>query len=183
MRINVSIILSLITLLLLSSFSCAEVQNGVEKKLHKASESIKSSANYKLITASLFGQIRPRANITKEELTTEEIDKKVHTYVSEKYAPVLIKNYSQIYLSMKQQGKDFTDCNSPIPIKESEDVLQALCYVAEGDGVKVRYMTNGYSQGWKIAAIFQFGETSGGYELIAIDIQLTDGQKVYVDGI
>lgn len=183
MRINVKSILSLVMFLLLSILSCADVQNGIEKKLHKASESIQSSSDYKLITASLFSQIRPRVNITKQALTAEEIDKKVRAYVSEKYTPVLIKNYSQIYLSMKQQDKDFTDCNSLSPINEDDDVLQALCYVAEGDGVKVKYMTNGYSKGWKTAAIFRFGKASGGYELIAIDIQLTDDQKVYVNGI
>ena len=178
------IIFAFLILILLICVSCeTQSSDKVIEKIHEASRSIKASANYNAITESLFKQIRPRADIKNKDLTSEEVDKRVRKYISEKYTPVLIKNYEQIYSTLQEEKKDFSDCKAPAPIKPNEDILTSLCINVDTSFVEIKYLTNPYSQGWKPTSIFKFVKANGEYELSSIDIQLSGDQKAYVKGI
>jgi len=176
--------LATIILILCASASLAsDVQSHIKNKLHKASENIERFSNHELINDSLYEQIRTRANITNKKLSANQIDKKVRKYVSEKYAPALVKNYELVYSELRAAKKDFSTCKNVTPIKSGEDVLKALCLKEENKTIKVQYMTNGYSQGWSKAAVFVFSDIKGVFQLISIELQFKEGTKAYVEGI
>lgn len=174
-----------ITLAVCTTSSLASDSQLEEKAaLHKVSKNIEQYSNHELISNSLYEQIRPRANITNKELSPDQIDKRVRKYVSEKYAPALINNYSKIYSEMRKANKDFTSCEKLVPIKPDEDVLKSLCLKEQNNILKVQYMTNGYSQGWSKSAVFVFRYVKGTAKLVSIELQPVDeGVKAYVEGI
>ena len=128
----------------------------VIRKLHMASKDIKQSANPDSIVDSIYKQLRPRANVTNTALSAAEIDIKVRSYISEKYAPVLINNYAQLYSQLIAAKKDFSTCEDLNPFSLTKDVLVALCVNTQAESVQVQYLTNGYGQGWRTTAIFYF---------------------------
>ncbi len=127
----------------------------VKEKIHQASASVQTSANYNAITDSLYKQIRPRADVTNESLSSEVIeDDKVRNYIAEKYTPMLLKNYEQINASLRMANKYFGDCHKPEAIKTGGDVQSSLCMNTENYLIEIRYMNNAYGQEWKIASVF-----------------------------
>tara|TARA_B100000749_G_scaffold280568_1_gene277298 strand:+ start:454 stop:999 length:546 start_codon:yes stop_codon:yes gene_type:complete len=166
-----------------STLFASDDQSELKLALHNISGNIDKFTNYELVNNSVYEHIRPRANITNKELSSKEIDDRTYKYVSEKYAPILVKNYSQIYSEMRQENKDFTQCESYTPIKPNEDILKSLCLEYLNGNVTVKYMTNGYSQGWSTAASFSFSYINGVTELTSIELQSAEGQKFYVEGI
>ena len=155
----------------------------IKNKLHFASNNFEQSVDHDSVVNSLYKQIRPRAKITKKNLGSEEIDKKVRTYVIEKYAPALIENYSHLYSKLKEEKKDFSSCNTPESIDSGKDVLISLCVEQSNNSIQVLYMTNGYGRGWSKSVVFIFKMTGNTLLLSAIELQLKEGVKTHVEGI
>lgn len=166
-----------------ASLFASNTQSKLRAEFHRAAENINQFSNLELINNSLYEQIRPRANVTNRELTSEQINQLVRKYISEKYAPALIKSYSHIYSKLKGAKKDFSSCEKLEPIKHDEEILSSLCLEEQNDTYKVQYLTNGYSQGWKKTAVYIFNYTGGAFELVSIELQLNEGTKAYVEGI
>lgn len=179
-----SLILFTFTLIFYVSGSIAsENQSGLITKLHTASENIEIFTNHESVDKSIYKQIRPRANVTNTKLSASQIDEKVRQYISEKYEPALISNYSFLYSKLKLAKKDFSSCEDLNPFNLNENVLMALCLKQENNSLRVQYMTNGYGRGWSISAIFVFEIEESSLKLSSIELQLKEGVKVYVDGI
>ena len=179
MKQLITIVLAIVPMLSLAF----ESNEQLKLNLHSSSENIEDHVNWKEINYSLYKQIRPRANITNDSLTEEQVNEKVREYVKEKYAPVLVKNYSQIYSELKSANGDFSDCNEIVPIRQGDDVLKSLCVMNEGSSVIVQYMTNGYSRGWSKSLVFVFELEDESLQLRSIDLQMDDASKAYVKGI
>jgi hypothetical protein len=169
----------------LLTYSCVSLALDADSigKLYSVSDNIEKATNYKSVVESLYQQIRPRANITNKSLSQKQVDIKVRQYITDKYAPALVMNYQHIYSQLRGNGGEFSDCGNVTPIKSGEDVLKALCLSGNNGHIKVSYMTNGYSQGWKTSAIFVFNAVNNAFQLSAIELQLKDGVKAYVEGI
>nr|BAJ06994.1 hypothetical protein [uncultured bacterium] len=155
----------------------------LKNALHKTSENIEKNADLEKIGNALYEQLRPRAKITNMELSPNEVDLKVREYVEQQYVPVFIDNYSRIYTELREAGKDFTNCKNPEPIDPESDVLKALCVEKDGEAAIVRYMTNGYSQGWSETLVFLLELEADKTTLIEILLQLREGVEAHVPGI
>ena len=174
---------SVISMLILYSNTVFSNDSTILKEIHKSSVDIENYSNNEAIQKDMFIQLRSKANITNKKLSSNEIDKKVREYISKSYAPILIKNYAQIYSEMIKENKDFSNCKNPVPIKPAKDILKALCLKEDNGNYKIQYMTNGYSQGWSVVASYLFSKAQESQKLIAIDLQLKKGIKAYVEGI
>lgn len=146
-------------------------------------ESLESNVDYPLVIESLYKQIRPRAKVTRNDLTPTQINNRVYQYITDEYSPALVGNFAYLYADMKKHNKRFSDCHTPNPINKNDDILKTLCIDSHDGDVLIRYMTNAYAQGWKDVAIFKFTKASGHYRLTAIDMLMTDKQQTYIDGI
>ena len=167
-----------------SSDSSAAVDFGsLKNAIHQASMNIEENADLIKINDALYEQLRPRANVTNMELSGSEVNAKVREYIEKNYAPVLIDNYSTIYGELRAANMDFTNCNKPKPFNPASDVLKALCIEKNNEAVDVRYITNGYSQGWSDALVFRFEIEEGKATLIKVLLQLREGVKVHVPEI
>jgi hypothetical protein len=151
--------------------------------LHKASEKIEENADSEKISEALYQQLRPRAKVTNMELSESEVDLKVREYIEQQYAPVLIDNYSQIYGELRKVNKDFTNCENPEPLDPRSDILKALCVEKDGESMRVRYLTNGYSQGWSETLVFLFDLEADKATLVQTVLQLGEGVEAYVPGM
>ena len=171
-----------LSLFFVSAFA-SESQSELTRRLHKASERISKYANNESIVESLYNQMRPRANITIATLNEKQIDDIVRGYIAKKYAPVLINNYSQIYAKLLDSKKDFSKCDNLNQFSMNANVLMALCIKQQSDSLRVQYMTNGYEKGWSISSIFIFAINENSLILSSIELQMKDGQKVYVEGL
>lgn len=149
--------------------------------LHRVSADIQRHADIAKIVDALYQQLRPRARITDPALTAALVDERVRRYVAEKYAPALIQNYAQIYGEMVATKKNFSACEHPQPFDETADVLKALCVIEGADSLRVQYLVNGYTRGWRTTAEFVF--SADGEWLQAIVIPLEEGAAVFVEGI
>lgn len=177
-------LLALFALVIFVNTSCtSDPQSELKGALHKVSENIAEFANHELIVDSLYSQMRPRANITNKSLSSDQVDKKVRTYVSEQYAPVLIKNYSQIYSELKKADKDFSSCEKLVAINPDKNFLSSLCLKEEGNLIEVQYMTKVPSKGWSKAIVFGFEYVKGVLQLVSIELQMVEGAKVHIEGI
>lgn len=164
--------------------SAFESNDGLRKQLHRLSKNIEKHVSWAAVTDSLYEQIRSRANVNNEGLTEKQINEKVRKYITEKYAPVLVKNYFQIYSQLKSENKDFSDCNNIVPIRPGEDVLKALCVRQDNSSIVVQYMTKGYAKGWSKSLVFIFESlNSKDLQLKSIKLQFNNDTKVYIEGI
>lgn len=157
--------------------------SGIIIMLHNASNNFEQSVNHESIVDSLYDQIRPRAKITNNKLSTEEIDERVRMYVTEKYAPALIGNYTHLYSKLKSEKKNFSSCDDIEPINADNDVLVSLCVKQHENIVRVQYMTNGFGRGWSKSVVFIFKPNKNTLLLSAIELQLKEGVKTHVEGI
>ncbi len=160
----------------------SDSQSELLARLHAASSDISQHVDAGAVTKSLYRQMRPRVLITSDELDPSQIDRRVEEYISGKYSPVLIENYSRLYSTMRKGGKEFSRCDKPEDFRSSEEVKMTLCVVEERDSVRVNYMTNGYGRGWTLASAFIFS-TGNEIKLVAIDLGLREDQRVRVEGI
>lgn len=177
-------LLSFFTLsLFLTSALASGTQSELVRTLHKTSESINQYVNNESIVESLYKQLRSRANITNTKLSEKQIDDIVRGYVSKKYAPALINNYSYLYSKLRDLKKDFSNCDNLDQFSMNENVLMALCIKQQSDSVQVYYMTNGHGKGWAISSIFIFAIKENLPILSSIELQIKDGQKIYVEGL
>jgi hypothetical protein len=78
---------------------------------------------------------------------------------------------------------DFTNCKKPEPFNPASDVLKALCIEKNGEAVDVRYITNGYSQGWSDTLDFRFEIEEGKATLTEVVLQLREDVKVHIPEI
>ncbi|MBV1911779.1 MAG: hypothetical protein KUG78_20975 [Kangiellaceae bacterium] len=159
------------------------VHSDITIKLHETSSNLKQHLDHESIVDSIYEQIRPRAKVTNNELSTKIIDEKVRKYIVEKYSPALIGNYEHLYLKLKSAKKDFSNCDDLKPINPNDDVLMTLCVIVKVDDIHVIYMTNGYSRGWKKTLDFIFTQTEKNLSLSSIELQMGDGVQAYVEGI
>jgi len=180
---NTKCVISLIITFTVFPVSAEELNSKINSLLHKASNNFGKSVDFGSVVNSLYEQIRPRAKITKENLSSNEIDTKVKKYVKEKYAPALIGNYSQLYSKLKSAKKDFSSCKTLEPIEPGKDVLASLCTKKIDKSIHVLYMTNGFGQGWSKSVEFIFRKSNKDLLLSAIELQLKEGVKAHVDGI
>jgi len=171
--------------ILISSIAYNTYADQVEyfTELHSISNNISQHSNFELITQSLFEQMREYVDVKNSDLSSMEIDVLVKQYIAESYAPIFVRNYSQIYSELRKENKDFSDCEDLIPFKDNVDVLQSLCLKKEGILIQVQYWTNGYKQGWSKSITYNFKKSSGLLELVSMEIPLSKNQKVHIPNL
>jgi hypothetical protein len=174
---------SLLLVVVTSDASAAVDITALKDAIHQASNNIEENVDLGKINDALYEQLRPRANVTNMELSRSEVDAKVREYVEKHYAPVLIDNYSTIYGELRAANMDFTNCKKPEPFNPASDVLKALCIEKNGEAVDVRYITNGYSQGWSDTLDFRFEIEEGKATLTEVVLQLREDVKVHIPEI
>lgn len=181
-RIRRALTACLITLFWLPAHA-SEKHSALATALMRASDSLESHVDHESVTQSLYEQLRPRAKVTRKDLTKRQIDQRVREYVARKYVPALVGNYAHLYAQMRNAGHSFSDCARPRPIDVGDEILKCLCVRGNPQAVQVKYMTRGHSKAWEDVVIFEFSKVTTEYHLTGIDLGMSKGQQAYVDGI
>jgi DNA-binding protein Fis len=136
------------------------------------------------ITDSIYDQLRPKVKITRLELSKSEIDNKTRAYIQSTYVPALVKNYIQLYESIKASGNTITTCNDKLfsPMSKGSNLHISLCVSKiELNKSYVKYFSKLTNQPEKETVEFVFKNTR---EPILISVMMhTSPNQVSISGI
>jgi hypothetical protein len=166
-----------------STAYAAEAPPAAIKQLETVSEHIGDHTNLHAVSDSLYQQMRPHILVRDKKLSRTQVDKKVRSYITKKFAPVLIMNYSLIHSKMKKANKHFSRCDQLQAFAFDDHTMMALCTTRSQGMLNVHYMIKASDNDWKTMSVFAFRKTQQKLTLVGILLDLKKEQKVRVAGL
>ena len=190
MRNKISIVF---ILLLISNPMYALSETAVLERIESASNKLLKtphllSSKYidkKFIVDSIYKSFRPYIKITNKNLSKEEIDKRTRKYIENSYFPVLVKNYTQIYEDVIDDGNTITFCNNKTFSNLGEDSVVSISLCVDSvieDKISVNYYSKHQEkEKMNLTGTFTFSNTESPV-LIGIILGMSQ-KRIPIDGV
>lgn len=166
-----------------STVYAAETSPSAIKQLDTVSEHIGDHTNLQAVSDSLYHQMRSHILVRDKKLSRTQVDNKVRSYISKKYAPILIMNYSLLHSKMKKENKHFSRCDKLQAFAFDDHTKMALCTTRAQGMLNVHYMIKSSGKAWKTMSVFAFSNRQHKLTLVGILLDLKKEQKVRVAGL
>lgn len=171
------------TTLVVSQASNAGTPIKMVKQLETISESIGNHTDMHALSDSLYRQLRPHVEVKNTKLKASQVDRKVRSYITKKFVPILVMNYSLQYSKMKKAGLHFGGCKTLHALRFDENTDMALCASKSLTSLDVHYMTREAKAHWKTTSIYEFQNEKNQLMLTGVHLSMKKDQKIRISGL